>query len=802
MKTILIGNDISFRWDVREKGGSPFDLEGKEVALYRKGFSGNVRIGEVSVKGNVVSWSWPGRDQKSPGTYSFLLVVNEGGDGMHSLDTGPAVTLVSSPGERCRVGFPDKEDLEGILNDYLQAVDKANEAAGEAIRAANEAIKAISSMESALDSIKKLLSSGSVYIGVLESGGKIPEADSNVFMLCGPGEYSMDGSPAKVGIGQLGILSNASGQWKMDMVQVVDVLQEVDSDSAQTSPNPASVSAMMKFLDSYLKPGTLASIIPDWGGFFSKIDDIGNITGPLDFSETNYLTEEENLKDACVQLDEEVKAANDNIAILGAEAGNLAKSKQDKLAAGTGIAIQGNVISCTLDTSVFVVKESLPEQPDPGKGDKIYVVPNPDGQGNDIYDEYAWLNGKWEKLGSFKASVDLSAYQTKEDDSLETESKTVAGAINELQEKQRVLPPTSGKADEFLEGSSDGRPVWTSAYDVVRKILTRNNMSPLDAGNDLDNILTPGLYYSRTNSNNIINSPFPGKPFILCVIETSGVSSFAQIVLTSYSESNIYVRSCYNGENWRPWQQVSTSGNFSKLFGSSMRSLYEFRGATWNAGTGFYELNGLTDITEEQMLGIYCETGSFGTSGDGPICRYCRNSRTNLPSLTYGVIFNDKALHPFAEGVFEVINLIPLFAQNRPFDSYKVLLYNQISFAQSCHFLKEVKGAIKISYSYAGRDFNICSFCESLREIRVLMDNGGSGGSFCKDSPLLSYESVKYLVEKSTVTTSITIIVHPTTYSYLSGSAQPTAEVGGTTEEWQALMTAAASKQISFATTE
>lgn len=683
MKTILIGNDISFRWDVREKGGSPFDLEGKEVALYRKGFSGNVRIGEVSVKGNVVSWSWPGRDQKSPGTYSFLLVVNEGVDGMHSLDTGPAVTLVSSPGERCRVGFPDKEDLEGILNDYLQAVDKANEAAGKAIRAANEAIKAISSMESALDSIKKLLSSGSVYIGVLESGGNIPEADSNVFMLCGPGEYSVDGSPAEVGIGQLGILSNASGQWKMETVQVVEVLQEVDSDSAQTSPNPASVSATMKFLDSYLKPGNLASVIPGWDGFFSKIDDIGNITDPLDFSETNYLTKEENLKDACVQLDEEVKASNDNIAILGAEADNLDKTKQDKLAAGTGIAIQGNVISCTLDQSVFVVKQSLPEQPDSGKENKIYVVPNPEGQGDDIYDEYAWVNGKWEKLGSFKASVDLSAYQTKRDDSLKTESKTVAGAINELH------------ADKL----------------------------------DVNNY-------------------------------------------------------------------------FSKIGSSAMRPVYEFRGATWNAGTGFYELNGLTDITEEQMLGIYCETGSFGTSGDGPICRYCRNSRTNLPSLTYGILFNEKAMHPFAEGVFEVINLIPAFAQDMQFDRYMVQLCNNIPFAQSCHSLKEVKGAILLLYSSAGRDFNICSFCESLREIRVMMNQVGSGGSFCKDSPLLSYESVKYLVENATVTTSITIIVHPATYSYLSGSAQPSADVGGTTEEWQALMTAAAGKQISFATEE
>lgn len=676
MKTILIGNDISFRWDVREKGGSPFDLEGKEVALYRKGFSGNVRIGEVSVRGNVVSWSWPGRDQKSPGTYSFLLVVNEGGDGMHSLDTGPAVTLVSSPGERCRVGFPDKEDLEGILNDYLQAVDKANEAAGEAIRAANEAIKAISSMESALDSIKKLLSSGSVYIGVLESGGKIPEADSNAFLLCGPGEYSVDGSPVKVDIGQLGILSNASGQWEMDMVQVVEVLQEVDSDSAQTSPNPASVSAMMKFLDSYLKPGNLASIIPDWGEFFSKIDDIGNITGPLDFSETNYLTEEENLKDACVQLDEEVKAANDNIAILGAEAGNLAKSKQDKLAAGTGIAIQGNVISCTLDTSVFVVKESLPEQPDPGKGDKIYVVPNPDGQGNDIYDEYLWIDGKWEKVGSFKADVDLSAYQTKQDDALRTEDKTVVGAINELQ---------AGK---------------------------------LDAAN-----------------------------------------------------------------------------YFAKMGSSAMRPIYEACGAVWNEETGYYELNGLTDITEEQMLVIYVNFSDYKI-GDMTWRYAYTKARTNI-CPKYRTMMVNTSVPVDAIYCFYYSNLESLKLTESTEDNFGILLGAANSMFNSCKSLKRISGNIYMNNNT--KCINIFIQCSALEDVTIY---GLASGISFADSPLLNYASLDCLITNAANTDAITVSVHPTTYSYLSGAAQPTAEVGGTTEEWQALMTTAASKQISFATEE
>lgn len=668
-------------WNVRVKGGDPFDLTGQDLSLYRLGFNGRERIETFEVYGNVVKWSWPGAEQNSPGTYSFLLVMNENKEGMRTLEACEALRLVASSCGTC-IGIPDHLDLEGILDDYLQAVDKANEAADKAIRAANEASKVISSMESALDSIKKLLSSGSVYIGVLSSGGEIPKENSNAFMLCGPGKYSVGGSTAEVGIGQLGILSNASGQWKMETVQVVEVLQSMDAETALTSPNPASASAIMTFLDTYLKavlpPVVFASLFPEWKEFFSKIDDIDNITGPLDFSRTNYLTKEENLKDACMQLDEEVKAANDNIAILGAEAANLAKTKQDKLSAGTGIAIQGNTISCTLDTNVFEVVQSLPERPETGKENKIYVVPNPDGQGDNVYDEYAWINGAWEKVGEFKAEVDLSAYQTKQDDSLQTEAKTVVGAINELQ---------SGKLD--------------------------------------------------------------------------------------------------------------VNNYFSKIGSSAMRPIYEACGAVWNAETGYYELNGLTDITEEQMMWIYIETFGWWKSGDGPICRYCSKARTNIRPMTYGVQFNERALFPFSEGVFETLNfdMYPTLTGR----IYPIVIFNYVRFLNTCRILTVVTGVLRLYYQTSG-NFEICTTCPLLREIRLQVSN--NSGSFCKDSPLLSYESMKYLVDNARNTKAIVITINPATYSYLSGTAQPTEEVGGTTEEWQALMTAAASKQISFATEE
>lgn len=71
-----------------------------------------------------------------------------------------------------------------------------------------------------------------------------------------------------------------------------------------------------------------------------------------------------------------------------------------------------------------------------------------------------------------------------------------------------------------------------------------------------------------------------------------------------------------------------------------------------------------------------------------------------------------------------------------------------------------------------------------------------------KTSGKINYESVKYLIDNAANDTAITVTVHPTTYSYLTGTAEPPEQVGGTTEEWQALVTTASEKQISFATAE
>lgn len=66
-----------------------------------------------------------------------------------------------------------------------------------------------------------------------------------------------------------------------------------------------------------------------------------------------------------------------------------------------------------IDTTLFVIVRELPTTDI--KTNKIYLVPNQDGQGNNVYIEYLYVENVWEKLGEFKPEVDLSGYVTSDE---------------------------------------------------------------------------------------------------------------------------------------------------------------------------------------------------------------------------------------------------------------------------------------------------------------------------------------------------------------------------------------------------
>ena len=112
-------------------------------------------------------------------------------------------------------------------------------------------------------------------------------------------------------------------------------------------------------------------------------------------------------------------------------------TKQDKIIAGTGINITNNTISCTIDTTIFKVVNSLPVAPLSRDKNKIHLVLSTNSEERIYYDEYLWVNNSWEKIGSYIPSVDLSMYAEKSyvDSQITTESTARAQADSELQSK-------------------------------------------------------------------------------------------------------------------------------------------------------------------------------------------------------------------------------------------------------------------------------------------------------------------------------------------------------------------------------
>lgn len=96
------------------------------------------------------------------------------------------------------------------------------------------------------------------------------------------------------------------------------------------------------------------------------------------------------------------------ITALTASALTAARVKQG---AGIQVETQGNgdvKISCTIDNDLFVVVQSLPQT---GIANRLYLVPKSSPEGQNIHDEYLYIDGKWEQVGTM--SVDLGNYYTK-----------------------------------------------------------------------------------------------------------------------------------------------------------------------------------------------------------------------------------------------------------------------------------------------------------------------------------------------------------------------------------------------------
>lgn len=204
----------------------------------------------------------------------------------------------------------------------------------------------------------------------------------------------------------------------------------------------------------------------------------------------------------------------------------------------------------------------------------------------------------------------------------------------------------------------------------------------------------------------------------------------------------------------------------------------------YNAETGYFEMNGLTDITLGEMKRIYFAGTIFLPYLTTIFSRY--DYRTNYANDLQTLVRPAMQQQILANSTIEVLNM-----------GIGVYYSTCLAAFQNLPNLTKVIGTIRMDYLNNATSV-IFKDCPNLTYVE-LSKLPNSMKIFTGQTTKVTYECMKYLVDNLQTASAKTITTNSTTYSYLSGSATPTEQVGGTTEQWQQLTTDAQAKGFTFA---
>lgn len=364
--------------------------------------------------------------------------------------------------------------------------------------------------------------------------------------------------------------------------------------------------------------------------------------------------------------------------------------KQDTLTAGAGINITDNKISCTLDTTIFKVVDSLPTAPASGDENKIHLVLSSSSEGGNTYDEYLWVNNSWERIGSFRPSVDLSRYAEKSyvDSQIDGEATARTNADTELQTQ------INGKQDNIGNFSADEKAA----------LLVSLGLGKI------------GVISQKQNWNAVGVEP--------AYVMSDKVEGFI-------SQDNI-------------------------------DSLISY-GFVYNEETGYFELNGLTDISLQEALGIVAVGKPNPTLCD--IHFAYKKIRTNLPILDNqdynGGYFGNGLANQIRMGSMALNSDIEVFVygQYKQDDNYVNSGFKYAAIAQGGKAFNNCQKLEKISIipGTASRFYEVFTNCLRLKELElVYLKCDVNLGS----SSLLSAKSIHIMIANANNTGAITITLH------------------------------------------
>lgn len=200
-------------------------------------------------------------------------------------------------------------------------------------------------------------------------------------------------------------------------------------------------------------------------------------------------------------------------------------------------------------------------------------------------------------------------------------------------------------------------------------------------------------------------------------------------------------------------------------WGGNLRLLFEDAGAIYNEQTGLYELNGITDLTLKEMVYIY-QWHRNNCSSDFNNRFFYANCRTLFP-LPDIIASNQDWKATYMNTACEVIKIT---RGNR-----YLTVFRTDDMFRDCRKLKQINTEISFFANKANlgttRMFSNCLVLEDVKLKGLMTDI-----SFA-ESPLLSNDTILYMVQNSNATTTITVTLHPEAYERAIADAEIMAAV-------------------------
>lgn len=132
-----------------------------------------------------------------------------------------------------------------------------------------------------------------------------------------------------------------------------------------------------------------------------------------------------------------------------------------------------------LDTSLFKLVTSLPSS---GESNKIYIVKD-GSDANDVYQEYYYTNGAWEKIGTHAVKVDLTPYAKKTEAVTNVDFRGVeADGTQTSTTASRNLVYTLGDGSEKVVAVplAEPRTTWGRPYPGQNGFMRSSDKAKLD----------------------------------------------------------------------------------------------------------------------------------------------------------------------------------------------------------------------------------------------------------------------------------------------------------------------------------